>query len=149
MKRFLFGITLLVVLVLAACGEEESGGETEVEKDQEGSGDVVTLSLGHIASENDAWHKGALKFAELVEEKTNGEVVVEVYPNSQLGNDRDLIEGMQMGSVDFALPAGVLSNFQPEYSLLELPFLFRDEDHLANVLYGEIGDDLKANLLEG
>lgn len=149
MKRLWMVFILLIVLALAACGEEkESGTKEEANKDISDLGDVVTLSLGHIASEDDAWHKGALKFAELVEEKTNGEVVVEVYPNSQLGNDRDLIEGMKMGSVDFALPAGVLSNFQPEYSLLELPFLFRDEDHLANVLYGDIGDELKANLLE-
>ncbi|MFS0788239.1 TRAP transporter substrate-binding protein [Shouchella sp. 1P09AA] len=123
------------VFVLSACG----GGSA--------SGGEVTLSLGHIANEKDAWHKGAIRFAELVEEKTDGSVTVDVFPSSQLGSDRDLIEGMQLGTVDFALVAGVLSNFHEPFSILELPYLFEDEAHLENVLYGEVGDGLKEELL--
>lgn len=108
----------------------------------------IKLRLGHITGESDPWHLGALKFAELVKEKTNGEIDVEVYASSMLGNDRDLIEGMQIGSVDFALPAGVLSNFYSPYAILELPYLFRDKQHLENVLYGDVGDELKQSLLD-
>ena len=108
----------------------------------------IKLRLGHITGESDPWHLGALKFAELVKEKTGGEIEVEVYASSMLGNDRDLIEGMQIGSVDFALPAGVLSNFYSPYAILELPYLFRDKQHLENVLYGDVGDELKQSLLD-
>ncbi|MBX4146971.1 TRAP transporter substrate-binding protein [Paenibacillus lautus] len=108
----------------------------------------IKLRLGHITGESDPWHLGALKFAELVKEKTGGEIEVEVYASSMLGNDRDLIEGMQIGSVDFALPAGVLSNFYSPYAILELPYLFRDKQHLENVLYGEVGNELKQSLLD-
>ena len=139
-------LVLALALVATACG----GGTETQDANADGSGqkEVVKLKLGHIATENDAWHKGALKFAELVEQKTNGEVIVEVFPSSTLGNDRDLIEGMQLGSVDFALVAGVLSNFYEPYSILELPYLFRDKEHLEKVLYGPIGEELKAELLE-
>jgi tripartite ATP-independent transporter DctP family solute receptor len=112
-----------------------------------GSDKAVKLRLGHITGESDAWHKGALKFAELVKEKSGGSVEVEVYPSSTLGNDRDLIEGMQLGSVDFALVAGVLSNFYEPYSILELPYLFRDKEHMEKVLYGDVGEKLKTDLL--
>ncbi|MFY0543898.1 TRAP transporter substrate-binding protein [Brevibacillus sp. H7] len=139
-------LVLAVALTTAACG----GGKENAGTGAGGGAaqEPVKLKLGHIAGENDAWHKGALKFAELVKQKTNGSVEVEVFPSSTLGNDRDLIEGMQMGSVDFALVAGVLSNFYEPYSILELPYLFRDKEHLEKVLYGPVGDELKAELLE-
>ena len=52
----------------------------------------VTLKLGHIQSEVDLWHVGAKKFADLVEQKTQGGVIVKLYPNSTIGNDRDMAE---------------------------------------------------------
>lgn len=134
-----------LALSLAACG----GDDTSSTSSEGGtSTEVTTLRLGHIAAETDAWHLGAQKFAELVEEKTDGSVKVELYASSTLGNDRDLIEGMQLGSIDFALVAGVLSNFYEPYSILELPYLFEDTDHLEAVLYGEVGKQLQADLLE-
>lgn len=149
-RLFTLSLILAVTVMASACG---SGGGTEKTATPDTNGATaaaqpVKLKLGHIAAENDAWHKGALKFAELVEQKSNGSVKVEVFPSSTLGNDRDLIEGMQMGSMDFALVAGVLSNFYEPYSILELPYLFRDKEHLEKVLYGPVGDDLKAELLE-
>lgn len=141
MIAMLMMVTLLAIV--AACS---NGGEG-ASSNESGDGEKVTLRLGHIANESDAWHKGAEKFAELVKEKTNGSVEVEIYPSSTLGNDRDLIEGMQLGSVDFALVAGVLSNFYEPYSILELPYLFRDNEHLESVLYGDVGTKLKDDLL--
>lgn len=144
-KKMWSMITMLsLIMLIAACGN----GEASEESNSASEGGVTTLRLGHIANESDAWHLGAEKFAELVEEKTDGSVIVDIYPSSTLGNDRDLIEGMQLGSVDFALVAGVISNFYEPYSILELPYLFRDNDHLEKVLYGEVGDQLKQDLLE-
>lgn len=144
-KKLLTGlVTLSILTTLSACGENASS-----EKDVSGGDEeVTTLRLGHITNETDAWHLGAVKFAELVEEKTNGSVIVEIYPSSTLGNDRDLIEGLQLGSIDFALVAGVLSNFYEPYSILELPYLFKNNEHLEKVLYGEVGTQLKQDLLD-
>ncbi|WP_028306421.1 TRAP transporter substrate-binding protein [Desulfitibacter alkalitolerans] len=144
--KLLICVVLLVsMLVFVGCsGNKEtapSGGETEKPK-------PVVLKLGHIVSDEDIWHKAAQRFAELVDEKTNGTVKIELYPNSTLGNDRDMAEGMQMGSVDFALIAGVIGNFEPSFQILELPYLIEDEEHLRKVIYGPIGEQLAANLLE-
>jgi tripartite ATP-independent transporter DctP family solute receptor len=104
----------------------------------------ITLKLGHVAGSDpkDNWQAGSAKFAELVDQKTKGAVNVQVFPSSQLGNDRDMTEGMRLGSVDFALIAGVLSNFEPRLGLLEIPYIFRDAEHMRKVLNGPIGDEL-------
>lgn len=146
-KLGLVGLAASLIVGLAACG----GGATEPAGNTGaaagGASQPVKLKLGHIAGEQDPWNLGAKKFAELVNQKTNGSVQIDIYPSSTLGNDRDLIEGMQLGSVDFALVAGVLSNFYEPYSILELPYLFRDREHMLKVLYGSVGDKLKEDLL--
>lgn len=108
----------------------------------------IILKLGHIQSETDLWQRGAVHFAEAVEAKTRGEVKIRIYPNSTIGNDRDMAEGLQIGSVDFALIAGVLGNFEPSLQLMEMPYLFNDERHLRKVIYGPIGDQLLDRLLK-
>ncbi|RJX40188.1 TRAP transporter substrate-binding protein [Paenibacillus pinisoli] len=147
-KKLATIMVITAMFVTAACG---NGGNAGTGGSGDGGGSsnekTVKLRLGHITGESDAWHIGAMKFAELVKEKSGGTVEVDVFASSTLGNDRDLIEGMQLGSVDFALVAGVLSNFHEPFSILEVPYLFRDQEHLEKVLYGEVGDKLKADLL--
>lgn len=146
-KIALVTVLVLVVVSAVACGNGNNANKDAAAGNNASADKKVKLRLGHITGESDAWHKGALKFAELVKEKSGGSVEVEVYPSSTLGNDRDLIEGMQLGSVDFALVAGVLSNFYEPYSILELPYLFRDQEHMEKVLYGDVGTKMKADLL--
>ncbi|WP_337998133.1 DctP family TRAP transporter solute-binding subunit [Oleispirillum naphthae] len=90
----------------------------------------VVIKLGHIAEPVHPYGKGADQFAKLVAEKSGGEIEVKVFPNSQLGNQKDLIEGLVFGSVDMALVGtAVLGQFQPQISLFDLPFLFEDRPH--------------------
>jgi len=137
MKKYLsLAVTVLILgLVLSGCS-----GKQPVQKGDKGQ--PVVLKLGHIQTKEDLWQLGAEKFAQLVAEKTGGQVKIEIYPNSTLGGDRDMAEGMQMGSVDFALIAGVLGNFEKSFQILELPYLFADEEHLRKVIYGPIGQEL-------
>lgn len=142
MKRLSLVLLLVFSLVtLAGCGGTGTKNDTASGKKP------ITLKLGHIQSESDLWHQGAQKFAELVAKKTNGEVTVQIFPNSTIGNDRDMTEGLQMGSVDFALVAGVLGNFEPSLQIMEMPYLFKDEAHLRKVIYGPVGDELLGKLL--
>ena len=109
---------------------------------------ALTLKLGHIQSETDLWHLGATKFAELVDAKTQGEIKIRLFPNSTIGNDRDMAEGLQMGSIDFSLIAGVLGNFEPSLQIMEMPYLFKNEAHLRKVIYGPAGKTLLDKLLK-
>ncbi|WP_018388899.1 TRAP transporter substrate-binding protein [Ancylobacter sp. FA202] len=110
--------------------------------------DVLNLKLGHIQSEQDLWHLGAQKFKEELEKRSNGAITLTIYPNSTLGGDRDLVEGMQMGTVDFGLIAGVLGNFAPSIQLLELPYLFKSQDEFNKVVKGKIGEEIAGKVVE-
>lgn len=110
--------------------------------------DVLTLKLGHIQSEKDLWHAGAEKFKEELEARSDGKITLAIYPNSTLGGDRDLVEGMQMGTVDFGLIAGVLGNFEQTIQLLELPYLFRSQEEFDTVIHGPIGEEIAGNVLD-
>ncbi|GIO28113.1 TRAP transporter substrate-binding protein [Ornithinibacillus bavariensis] len=144
MKKLLYGALLLILIsaVLAGC----SGGDSKGSKAKDG--EQVVLKLGHIQSESDLWHEGALKFKEEVEKLSDGSMTVEIYPNSTLGGDRDMAEGMQMGTIDFALIAGVLSNFEPSIQLLELPYLLENEEEYNKVVHGEVGQEIADRVLE-
>lgn len=140
MKKFIVVLLLFVgSITLIGCSDDNA---------ESADGDQLVLKLGHIQSENDLWHDGALKFKEEVENLSDGEMTVEIYPNSTLGGDRDMAEGMQMGTIDFALIAGVLSNFEPSIQLLELPYLLEDEEEYANIVHGEVGEEISDRLLE-
>ncbi len=90
----------------------------------------VTIKLGHIAEPVHPYGQGADYFAKLVAEKSGGDMEVQVFPNSQQGGQKELIEGMIFGSVDMALVGtAVLGQFQPQISLFDLPFLFEDRPH--------------------
>ncbi|SBV93341.1 TRAP dicarboxylate transporter, DctP subunit [uncultured Alphaproteobacteria bacterium] len=110
--------------------------------------EALTLKLGHIQSEQDFWHLGALKFKEELEARSNGKITLAIFPNSTIGGDRDLVEGMQMGTVDFGLIAGVLGNFEKTIQLLELPYLFDSQEDFNKVIHGPIGDEIAANVLK-
>lgn len=97
------------------------------------------LKFGHLANEENTWHKAAVKFAELVAEKSNGQIECKVYPSEQLGKEMDLITGIQMGTVDMTITGESMQNWAPLAGLLGIPYAIRDMDHLVKVADGPIG----------
>ncbi len=90
----------------------------------------ITFKLGHIAEPENPYALGASHFAKLVKVRSGGEIIIEVFPSCQLGNQRELIEKVSLGTVDMALTGtAVLGNFIPEVSIFDLPFLFRNVEH--------------------
>lgn len=95
----------------------------------------ITFKLGHIAEPENPYGMGADHFAKLVKERSNGAIEIQVFPSSQLGNQRDLVEGLVFGTVDMTLTGtAVLGNFIPEVSVFDLPFIFRDIPHAYKAL---------------
>ena len=84
---------------------------------------------------------GDEKFAELVEEYTNGKIKVEVCPQATLGNEKSCIEQVQFGGIDFTrVSISPLSSFNPLLDALQMPYLYRSPEHMWKVLNGEIGE---------
>lgn len=103
-----------------------------------------TLQLAHNAAEgNPKWDASEL-FAELVEEGTNGELIVDVGGNAQYGDDMEAITQMRMGTLAFSTNSqGATSSVVPQFSVLGLPFLFNSLPSAWKVMDGEVGDELK------
>ncbi len=105
------------------------------------------IKLAHVVNEQDSFHISALKFKEIVEEKTNGQIKIEIHPNADLGDERTLLEGMQMGTIDMGvITNGPIANFLPEIAVFEMPFLFGTPDEAYFVLDGPIGEKVLKNL---
>ncbi len=100
-----------------------------------------SLKLGHSVPTTHPYHLGAEKFKEMVEKETNGAVSIRLFPNNQLGSgERDLLEGMQLGTVDLVVSStGPMSGFEKKFMLFDFPFLFRDKNHAYKTLDGPTG----------
>lgn len=108
----------------------------------------MTLKLGHLANEQDPWHKASLKFAEEVKTLTNGKIEVQVYPNESLGKELDLINGMQLGTVDMTITGESLQNWAPMAALLAVPYAYKSLEQMDSVAGGEIGKKIEAQIIE-
>lgn len=108
---------------------------------------ILVLKAGHAVPPTHPYHLGLVKFAELVAQRTGNRVQIQIFPNAQLGNERDMIEGLQIGTIDLVVSStGPVGNFAPKMMVVDLPFLFRDRDHAYKVLDGEIGKTLLKQL---
>jgi len=105
----------------------------------------LTIKFGHSGTKVHQYHIGATMLAEQVEKNSGGKMKIEVFPDAQLGGERDLAEGTRLGTVDMAVAAAgsVLPLWVPEFQIVEMPFLFRDRAHAYKVLDGVLGDELK------
>ena len=103
------------------------------------------LNLGFVGRVTAPEGVAMTSFAEEIKAKTNGRYEVRLHPGGALGGDREVLEGLQLGTVDLAVPStSVIANFVPEVQVFDIPFLFRDFDHAQAVLDGPIGQEILA-----
>ncbi|MDR0666129.1 MAG: DctP family TRAP transporter solute-binding subunit [Campylobacteraceae bacterium] len=103
-----------------------------------------TIKVSHVVNANTPKGKAADFFAKRVGELTEGKVKVEVFPSAQLSKDEDVLRALQMGNVQVAMPSlSVFTRITPEMQLFDLPFIFRDKEHLYKVMDGSVGGKLK------
>ena len=125
-----YKIILMAILVLSLQSCKKQGG-------------TKVLYLGHSLPQSHPVHKGILEFQRVLDKKSGGTVQIKIFPDAQLGSEREVLELLQIGSVAATkVSAATLSNFVPEYHILGIPYLFRSKDHQFNVLEGEIGKSI-------
>ena len=128
MTRRIVFVFLALVLALGGC-QLDTG--------------VKIIKMGHAQVVSHPVHQAMVFLGKRLEEKSGGKIKVKVYPNQQLGTERELLELLQIGSVGMTkVSAASLEAFSPEISVLGLPYLFRDDAHITQVLEGEIGKEL-------
>ena len=103
------------------------------------------LNLGFVGRQTAPEGIAVTSMAEQVKQRTNGRVEIRLHPGGALGGDREVIEGVQIGTVEMTVAStSVFANFVPDVQVFDIPFLFRDFDHAQAVLDGPIGQEILA-----
>ncbi|MGF6949253.1 tripartite ATP-independent transporter DctP family solute receptor [Neobacillus sp. B4I6] len=143
-KKKITGIlaaTLLMGSILAACGKEATTGTKDGGSKAEGP--KYTFRLADNQPPDYPTVVGDKKFAELVDERTNGRIKIEVFPSAQLGDEKSVLEQVQLGAIEFTrINSSPLAEFNDQFTALGLPYVFESEEHLWNFLNGEMGTKL-------
>lgn len=146
MKKFMIGSIVSVLLLTMAISVQQGllfAKPLPYDDEQKGLHRQITIHLSHVVAENTPKGLAASKFAELVEEKTNGEVKVHVYPNASLYNDENEFKALQNGDVEMIIPTfSKMTSYIPKWQVLDLPYLFNTDEEVHDVLTGSIGGQL-------
>ncbi len=141
MKRHNYFFTfmmLMLVIVLAACSETTPTEEATVSEK-----DTYVIKVGHSAAKEHFAQDSFEKFKELVEANSNGKIKVEIYPNSELGGEREMLEMLLLGDLTMMAPASApLEAVSKGIALWDLPYLFKNRETAYRVLDGEVGQEV-------
>lgn len=131
MKKWISLVTIMALIALTGC--QSASGEEE-----------QNFTLAHNQPTDHPVHQSLERFAELVEEKSDGAISIKIYPNGELGSEREVIEATQTGAVDFSKVSGsALESFEPAYSVFSLPYLFESQESFKRVMNDEsVTDDI-------
>lgn len=140
--------TLTILSVLTGCGDSGTVSTPDTDDNSDASSTAeYTLKLAHDANTTSAYHLSALELERSIEEASGGRINVEVYPAQQLGSSSEMIEGMQMGTIEATLlPTAKYGGFDETMTILDMPFLFPDEDSVYEIMNGELGEQVMAGL---
>jgi tripartite ATP-independent transporter DctP family solute receptor len=140
MKLMKTGVLSLMVLAMAACGNGEEG---EGNGEEAGSGESVTLQLGHALSPGTPAADQIDAVAENVAERTDGRVELDVYPDSQLGSETEMLEQIQVGSMQAgAIMVGSMQTLDMRMAIEDLPYMWADIENAREAYRGEFGEEL-------
>lgn len=103
----------------------------------------TVIKIGHGANEKYHMHRALLRFEELVESGSNGDIEIQIFPSSQMGPDREMIEGVQTSVIQMAVsPSSFFAGWDPSFAVIELPYVYPSKDVALAVLNGPAGDDM-------
>ncbi len=137
------GLAATMALSMAACGRNAGNGTNAGE-------DTITINIGHVEAEDRSTHQALVEsFKKTVEEKSNGTISVQIYPNSVLGGDAELTESVAMGTLEAALPStSVLVSYSDDFGIMDMPYLFSSPENAFAAMDGDLGTYFNEKLEE-
>jgi len=138
-------VATLCVGVFAGC--QPTGTQTQTQTGDttvEGSpDDEYSIRVGHVLAQIHPYQLGLEKLSELADEKSGGQIQIDVFHSSTLGNERDMLEALQLGTQEMVLVStAVLSSFTDKFLVFDLPFLFATTDQARTVCDSELGQEI-------
>lgn len=119
-------------LLFLCCGLLFTGCATE--------SDVIVLKLAHGLDLQHPVHIAMEYMGKRLKEKSNGKIILEIFPNEQLGSEREMVEQVQLGCIDMVkVSTSPLESFIPIMGIFSVPYIFRDGDHFWRVMNGPVG----------
>ncbi|WP_312831672.1 TRAP transporter substrate-binding protein [Sedimentibacter saalensis] len=135
-------VLMIISTIVTGCGSSSASGS----KDNK---ETYKIKVASILADNDPETLGLKKFKELVESKSAGNIIVELYPNAQLGSAETYLDTLRQGTIQMASPGSVMAQLQPLVGAPEMPFMFRDWDHAKAALTDtSITDGLTEGMVE-
>lgn len=150
-RFFIVSLCTLILIIIVYVWNNDVFQTDHLPYDDEQSGldDQIVINFSHVVAENTPKGVAATRFAELVKEKTNGKVIVQVYPDGILYNDDTEFEALKENKVQMIAPTfSKVSNLLPSWELLDLPFLIENNEQLEMVLNSELKNRLLEELEE-
>ncbi len=137
---FILGMSM-IVLLLSGCGTRVIDGQQVDKKDK------IIIKFSHVVEENTPKGLAAIRFANLVRERSKGIIEVQVFPNSQLFKDGEEFEALSRGDVQMIAPTtSKIAQLLPQWQIWDLPYLFDDLDSVHQIMDGPLGKTLLAQL---
>jgi tripartite ATP-independent transporter DctP family solute receptor len=106
------------------------------------------IRFAHPAPTAHAWQIWAEQFKKVIEQETGGKITVQIFPNAQMGNERDTAQAVRVGSLEMGAIGVGLMNWVPEMSITDAPFLWKSRQQCWNAINGAFGDDLRKRCLD-
>nr|NLI50686.1 TRAP transporter substrate-binding protein [Propionibacterium sp.] len=143
MKNVLRGLATVMAAALVATGCSSGAQPSQTGSAGASGAPQKVFKLGHIAAPDTAYDNFAKDFKQRLEEKSGGRYSIQIYPAGQLGVDRELMESLQNGNVDMTIiTASDINQFVPDMAVQDLPFVFRDWDHVEKYLASPAATEL-------
>ncbi len=139
-NRYLVFVCISLIILVSGCGQKDDGLKNTYQ---------YTFRLAESHPLSHPTTQADLEFAKRVKERTEGRIEIIVHYDKELGEETSIIDQVQFGAIDFArVSAAPLSNYSPELSVIQLPYLYEDQDHMWRVLDSDIGDEVLESLKE-
>lgn len=134
LRLFPKSIILIICLPLVQCKSEP---EPE-----------FLLRASHLTNENHTWFKAFEYFAEILEERSNGRIILQNYHSEQLAKEIEALRMIQAGVIDMTVTGSTLNNWIEIMAFCEMPFLLRDKAHMDGLIHGPIGERMEREMRE-
>lgn len=139
-----FSLVIFFVIFVAACSSESDGAQSGGDSD-----DSIKIQLGHELPENTPASDAIERMAENVEERTEGRVVFDIFPNDQLGGESELLEQIDLGTTHAAgLMIGSMQTLDKRLAIEDLPYMFKDIDYARQAYRGDFGEAISDIIAE-
>jgi tripartite ATP-independent transporter DctP family solute receptor len=139
-KFILFTVVLLAGFILVSGGCSGSGGSASASGSNASQAPAPKIMKAACTNPPDSYQIQCLNdISTIVKEKTQGAIDIQVFPASQLGEQRDYLEGLKMGTIEIALVGtGFLEGFESRFCIFDIPFVFENHDHMFRFLASDI-----------